>query len=165
MRTKDPAAIEMRMRFLTPDVLLAPLAARLPPHPAWLPQALAGAGLLAATGALAFHHHWIGAGLLAAGLVAAGVAGAGPVLSLALLLLPFGFGLADGSRALAAMFLMLALTVLTVLRGGHVSAVTWVVAAGLLLAALFPDRFSLLAYLVGIMAFVVAGQGVAERRI
>jgi hypothetical protein len=164
MRTKDPAAIEMRMRFPVPDVLLAPLAARLPPHPAWLPQALAGAGLAGAAVAIGFHHHWIGAGLLAAGLAAAGVGGAGPVLSLGLLLLPFGFGLADGSRALAAMFLMLALTVLTVLRGGHVSAVTWFIAAGLLLAALLPDRFSLLAYLIGIMGFVAAGQGVAERR-
>jgi hypothetical protein len=155
------------MRFPTPDVLLAPLAARiqdwLPPHPAWLPQALAGAGLAGATAALAFHHHWVGAGLLATGLVVAALS-PGQVLSLCLLLLPFGFGLADGSRALAAMFLMLALTVLTVLRGGHVSAVTWLVAAGLLLAALLPDRFSILAYLIGIMAFVAAGQGVAERR-
>ena len=152
------------MRVPTPDVLLAPLTARLPPHPAWLPQALAGAGLAGAAVAIGFHHHWIGAGLLAAGLAAAGMGGAGQVLSLGLLLLPFGFGLADGSRALAAMFLMLALTVLTVLRGGNVSTVTWLVAAGLLLAALLPDRFSLLAYLIGIMVFVAAGQGVAERR-
>jgi hypothetical protein len=154
------------MPFSTPDILLAPLAARierrLPPHPAWLPQVMAGVGLAGAAGAIAFHHHWIGAGLLALGLAAAALAPSlvlSLILSLGLLLLPF-----DGSRALAAMFLMLALTVLTVLRGGNVSAVTWVAAAGLWLAALLPDHFSLLAYLIGIMSFVAAGQGVAERR-
>jgi hypothetical protein len=150
------------MRFPTPDVLQAPLAARLPAH--WLPQAVAGAGLLGAAAAIAFHHHWIGAGLLAVGLAAAGLGSTALVLGLGQLALPFGFVLADPSRALAAMFLMFALTVLTVLRGGHVSAVTRGAAAGLLLAAVFPDRFSLFAYVVGVMAFVAARQGVAERR-
>jgi hypothetical protein len=152
------------MRFPTPDVLLAPLTDRLPAHPVWLPRAVAGAGLLGAAAAIAFHHHWIGAGLLLAGLAAATARAPGLILSLGLLALPFSFGLADPSRALAAMFLMLALTVLTVLRNGHVSAVIWGVAAGLWLAALFPDHFSLLAYLIGVMAFVSAGQGVVERR-
>lgn len=154
------------MAFPTPDALFAPLAAgierRLPPHPAWLMPAVAGAGLVAAAAALALHHHWIGAGWLAAGLLAAGLAN-GPVLSLGLLALPFGFGLADPSRALAAMFLMLALTVLTVLRAGHVSPVTWLIAVMLLAASLLPNHFSLLAYLAGLIAFVAAGQGVARR--
>lgn len=148
----------------TPDVLLAPVAARLPAHPAWLPRTLAGTALVGAAAAIALHHHWVGAGLLALGVAAAALAPAGLVLSLGLLALPFGFGLADPSRALAAMFLMFGLTVLTVLRAGHVSAVTWGAAAGLWLAALLPDRFSLLAYLIGAMSFVAAGQGVAERR-
>jgi len=156
------------MRFPTPNVLLAPLAARiersLPAQPAWLPQAMTGAGLVAAASAIAFHHHWIGAGLLTLALAAAGLGATGLVLSLGLLALPFGFALADPSRALAAMFLMFGLTVLTVLRARHVSAVIWGVAAGLWLAALLPDRFSFLAYLIGVMAFAAAGQGVAEGR-
>ena len=45
---------------------------------------------------------------------------------------------------------------------GDVSLVTWLAAAGLLLACLFPDRFSLLAYAIGVIAFVAAGQGVAQ---
>jgi len=40
---------------------------------------------------------------------------------------------------------------------GHVSLVTWLAAAGLPLAARFPDRFSLPAYAVGATAFVAAG--------
>jgi hypothetical protein len=44
---------------------------------------------------------------------------------------------------------------------GHVSLVTWL-AAGLPLAALFPDHFSLLAYTIGVIAFVTAEQGVAR---
>jgi hypothetical protein len=154
------------MAFPTPDAVFAPLAAglerRLPPHPAWLMPAVAGCGLAGAAAALALDHHWIGAGLLAAGLLAAALS-QGPVLALGLLALPFGFGLADPSRALAAMFLMFALTVLTVLRAGHVSAVTWLIAAMLMAAALLPNHFSLLAYLAGVIAFVSAGQGVVRR--
>jgi hypothetical protein len=155
------------MAFPTPEALLAPLASRLPPHPIWLLPALAGAGLLAAAGAVAFHHPWIGAGLLLGGLAAAGLDGleqAQPVLTLGLLALPFGFALADASRALAAMFLMFAMTVLTVLQRGHVSLVIWLAAVGLLLSCLLPDRFSLLAYLIGVIAFIAAGQGVAAGR-
>ncbi len=154
------------MAFPLPQALLAPLASRLPPHPGWLLPALGGVGLLAAAGTVAFHHPWIGAVLLLAGLAAAGLEGLGQarVLTLGLLALPFGFALADASRALAAMFLMFALTVLTVLERGHVSLVIWLAAAGLLLSCVFPDRFSLLAYLIGIMAFIAAGQGVAAGR-
>jgi hypothetical protein len=152
------------MAFPTPEALLAPLASRLPPHPAWLLPGLAGAGLLAAAGAVAFHHPWIGAGLVLAGLAAAGLGQADLVLSLGLLVLPFGFALADASRTLAAMFLMFALTVLTVLERGYVSPVIWLAAAGLLLSCLFPDRFSLLAYLIGVIAFIAAGQGIAAGR-
>src|SRR5579872_1506738 len=150
------------MALPTPEALFTPLAARLPPHPAWLLPAVAGVGLVAASGAIAFHHSWIGAGLLAVGLAAAGLGQAGRVLMLGVLALPFGFALADAPRALAAMFLIFALAVLAVLQRGHVSLVTWLAAAGLLLAAIFPDRFSLLAYLIGVAAFVAAGQGVTQ---
>jgi len=64
--------------------------------------------------------------------------------------------------ALAAMFLMFALSVLTVLGRGHVSVVTWLVAAAFLIACIFPDHFSLLAYTIGVIAFIAAGQGVAR---
>ena len=47
---------------------------------------------------------------------------------------------------------------------GHVSAVTWGATVALRLAVLLPYRFSLLTYLIGVMAFVSAGQGVAEGR-
>jgi hypothetical protein len=150
------------MAFPLPQALLAPLASRLPPHPIWLLPALAGAGLLGAAGAVAFHHAWIGAVLLLAAALAAGLGQAQLVLTLSLLALPFSFALADASRALAAMFVMFALTVLTVLGRGHVSVVTWLAVAGFLLACFLPDRFSLLAYLIGISAFVAAGQGVAQ---
>src|SRR5436305_212318 len=112
------------MAFPTPEALLAPLAARLPPHPAWLLPGIAGAGFAAALGAIAFHHAWAGAGLLLLALAAAGLGRAGLVLSLGLLALPFGFGLADPSQALAAMFAMFALTE-TVVGRGYVSVVTW----------------------------------------
>lgn len=150
------------MVFPTHEALLTPLASRLPPHPAWLLPALAGAGMLAAAGAVAFHHPWIGGGLLLAGLAAAGLGQVHRVLTLGLLALPFGFALADASAALAAMFLMFALTVLIVLERGYVSLVIWLAAVALLLSCLFPDRFSLLAYLIGVAAFVAAGQGVAQ---
>jgi hypothetical protein len=45
---------------------------------------------------------------------------------------------------------------------GHVSRVTWLALEGLLLAALFPDHFNLLAYAIGVMVFVAAGQGIKE---
>src|SRR5437016_843107 len=120
------------MAFPPPETLLAPLASRLPPHPAWLLPGSAGVCFLAAAGAVAFHHSWIGAGLLLPGLAAAALGQAGVVLRLGLLVLPFGFALADPSRALAAMFLMFALSVMTLLAKGHVSVVTWLTAAGLL---------------------------------
>jgi hypothetical protein len=152
------------MAFPTPEALLAPLAARLPPHPARLLPGIAGAGFLAAAGAIAFHHPWIGAVLLLLALTAAGLGQVGLVLTLGVLALPFGFALADPPQALAAMFAMFALTVLTVLVRGYVSLVTWLAAAAFLLACLFPDRFSLLAYAIGVTAFVAAGQGMVKER-
>ncbi len=148
-----------------PDPQFTWLASRLPPHPAWLLPVVAGAGFAAAVAAVAAHHGWIGGGLLLLALLAGGLGQAATVLSLGLLALPFGFGLDDPARAPAAMFLMFSLSVYTVLRGRrpNVSPVIWLVAVGLLIACILPDRFSLLAYLVGITCFVAAGQGVARR--
>ncbi len=159
------------MTVLNPDLLFDRLAPSLPEFPAWAWRTAAGTGLLAAAVAVALHHSWVGGVLLPVGLLAAGAGEALarregrpvlPVLPLGLLVIPFGFALAEPGRALAAMFLMLALSVLTVLGRGHVSVVTWLVAATFLVACIFPDRFSLLVYAVGVMTFIAAGQGVAR---
>jgi hypothetical protein len=159
------------MTLPNPDLLFDRLAPSLPEVPAWGWRTAAGTGLLAAAVAVALHHSWVGAGLLLAGALAAGAGEALarrggqpvlPILPLGLQLIPFGFALAEPGRALAAMFLMLALSVLTVLGRGHVSVVTWLVGAAFLAACIFPDHFSLLAYAVGVMLFIAAGQGVAR---
>jgi hypothetical protein len=160
------------MTIPNPDHLFDRLAVRLPGGV--MPWRLgAGAGLLGAAGVIAMGRFWVAAVLLLAGVLAAGVgeamarrsgAAALPVLPLGLLLIPFGFAIAEPDRALAAMFLMLALSVLTVLRRGHVAAVTWLIAAVFLLACIFPNYFSLLAYIIGVMAFIAAGQGAVRER-
>jgi phosphatidylglycerophosphate synthase len=78
---------------------------------------------------------------------------------------PFAFALAQPDRALAAMFLMLGL----VARAGAVTSAADGRAligkselfVGFALACLFPDRFSIIAYILGILCFVAAGQRVA----
>ncbi len=140
----------------------APLTARLPA--AAIPV-LAGAGLalwLAAGFAIARGHLWIGAGLGLAGLVLDGVAGAARMPPLALFLPAFGFALFDPARALAAMFLVTALAVL-VSEKRPVGIVKIAVGLLYIAACLFPNYFSLLAYLTGIVGFVLAGQGLARR--
>jgi hypothetical protein len=147
------------------------LAQSLPKIPVRGWQALGGAGLLAAAAVIALHHPWVGAPLLLTGALAAATSEAltrpdrkrgVPVLILGLLAVLFGFGLADPSRALAAMFAMFALTVMTLLGGSFVSAVTWLAVAAFLTACFLPSSFSLLAYIIGILAFIAAGQGVAK---
>ncbi|OJT96754.1 MAG: hypothetical protein BGN82_05405 [Alphaproteobacteria bacterium 65-7] len=161
------------MALSIPDRFFSRLAPALPDAPAWVWRAGAGVLLLAGTGAVAVRHAGIGGGLLLAALLAEGLgqararsAGlpAGVTFPLGLMLPPFGFALADPARALAAMFLTLALAVLTVLRRDDVSAVIWLAATALLVACLLPDHFSLLAYLTGIVCFIAAGQGVARRQ-
>lgn len=82
-----------------------------------------------------------------------------PILPLGLLAIPLRFchGIA-GHRALAAMFPMFALTVLTILGKAHVSIVTRLTAAAFLAACIFPDCFSILAYTIGIIVFIWTGQ-------
>lgn len=159
------------MTLPNPDLLFDRLAPYLPEVPVWAWRTGALAGLLAAAMAVALHRPWLGGGLLLLGALAAGAGEALarqrrrpalPVLPLGLLAIPFGFALAAPDRALAAMFLMFALTVLTVLGRGHVSVVTWLVAAAFLIACTFSNYFSLLAYIIGVIVFISAGQGVAR---
>lgn len=148
------------------------LALRLPVLPGWAAGAAASAALLGGTGAIAFHHPWIGAALLLAGFAADGMGQAlarrdgrtaMPLLPMGLMLALFGFALADPARALAAMFLMFALSVLALLPGPRIRLIHWLAAAGLLAACFLPDRFSLLTYIIGIACFVKAGQGLVAR--
>ena len=161
------------MPIAHPDHLFDRLVTRLPGAPVWGWRAGAGIGLLAAAATIALWHFWVGAVALLAGVLAAGTGealarrtglAALPVLPLVLLLIPFGFAIAAPESALAAMFLMLALSVLTVLGRGYVSLVTWLVAATFLLVCIFPSYFSLLAYIIGVMVFIAAGQGLARVR-
>jgi len=159
-----------------PNSLFDRLAARFPGVPAVPLSAGAFAGLLAATGAVAFHVPWAGAPLLLAALAADGwgqaearrqdqqVSAATP---LGVLMVPFGFGLNDPSRVLAAMFLMLGLSVFTSQRAlagrRGIRWMHWLAGLALVIACLLPDHFSLLAYLVGIACFASAGQGLAQK--
>jgi hypothetical protein len=160
------------MDFPRPEPLFDRLAQRLPRLPVWAPVAVAGTALLGGTGAIAFHHAWAGAGLLLIGFAADGLGQAlarrdlratMPVLPFGLMLALFGFAMADPARVLAAMFLMFALSVFTLLSGPRVRLIHWLAVAGLLVVCFLPDRFSLLAYIIGIMCFVRAGQGLAVR--
>jgi hypothetical protein len=157
------------MTIPNPDLLFDRLG--LPQVPVWGWRTGAGVGLAGSAVAVALHHPWPGGILLLAGCLAAGAGEAlarregkpaVPILPLGLLAIPFGFALAEPDRALAAMFAMFALTVLTILDKAHVSVVTWLTAAGFLAACIFPDRFSLLAYTIGVIAFIAAGQGAAK---
>lgn len=159
------------MHLHPPVILFHRLVTSLPEIPVWSWRALGGAGLLAAATAIALHHPWVGALLLLAGAMAATLGEAracqehkrgAPVLTLGLLAVLFGFGLAEPGRALAAMFLMFALTVMTLLAGRLVSAVSWLTVAAFLAACFLPSSFNLSAYIIGILAFMAAGQGAVK---
>ena len=162
------------MVFPTPETLFDRLAAHLPPMRGWGAAAVAGAAFLGGTGIIAFHYAlaWAGGLLLLAGFVADGLGQAwarrdgrdrAPLLPFGVMLALFGFALAEPPWALAAMFAMFALSVLTLLSGPRIRLVHWLAAAGLLAACFLPNRFSLFAYLIGIACFVRAGQGLAVR--
>ena len=135
---------------------------------------VAGAAALPAIG---FPKYWVALGLLVlraildglAGLVAPAVVRPPLDRMLDLVLsaaIPFAFALAMPERALAAMFLLLGLVV----RAGSASA------AGeseelvgktefflaFALACILPDRFSIIAYVIGVLCFVGAGRRVAQ---
>lgn len=164
------------MRLASPNAVLDRLAARFPGVPAVPLSAGAFVALLAATAVVAFHHPVWGAPLLLVALAADGWGQAearrqgqrvSAAIPLGVLMLPFGFGLDDPSRALAAMFLMLGLSVFTSQRAlagrTGIHWMHWLAGCALVLAYLLPDRFSLIAYLVGITCFVAVGQGLAQK--
>jgi len=88
------------------------------------------------------------------------LAWAGPV---AMPLPPFGFALAMPERALAAMFLMLGLSVWAIAGQARPGWLILLSTLGYAIALLFPYYFSPLAYLIGVMSFVLAGEGVVRR--
>jgi hypothetical protein len=82
---------------------------------------------------------------------------------MAMLLPPFGFALAEPSRALAAMFLMLGFAVWAIAGQARPGWIILLSTLGYGAALLFPYYFSPLAYLIGVMSFVLAGEGVVRR--
>ena len=81
----------------------------------------------------------------------------------ALLLPPFGFALGVPSRALAAMFLMLGFAVWAIAGQARPGWLILLSTLGYVTALLLPYYFSPLAYLIGIAAFVLAGEGAVRR--
>ena len=171
------------------DDTIAPVAARLA---AWRIRAdalTASAFILTGVAVvdIAHQHFYFGLGFLAAALVADALAGAvarraGPTPfgtaldrllgAIAAGAVPFAFALAEPERALAAMFLMLGLVVRA---GGDAVPAAAETPIGALIgkselflafaaACLFPDRFSIIAYAVGILCFVSVGSRLAAAR-
>jgi hypothetical protein len=90
-----------------------------------------------------------------------------PVLSwaapVAMLLPPFAFALAQPPRALAAMFLMLGFAVWAIAGQARPGWLILLSTFGYVVALLLPYHFSLLAYLIGVAAFVLAGEGAVKQ--
>jgi hypothetical protein len=82
---------------------------------------------------------------------------------LAMLLPPFGFALARPERAFAAMFLLLGFAVWAIAGQARPGWLIALATCGYAAALLFPSYFSVLAYLIGITAFVIAGEGAVRR--
>lgn len=83
----------------------------------------------------------------------------------------FAFALADPSRALAAVFLMFGLTAqwASALALGRAWLGNFEILVAIAIACIFPDRFAIIAYVLGVLCFVAAGARiaalVAQRRI
>ena len=78
----------------------------------------------------------------------------------------FGFALADPTRALAALLLVTGLAVLVGLKaavGDGVHTIKLAIITAYSTACLFPNWFSVIAYLSGIACFILAGSTVARR--
>jgi phosphatidylglycerophosphate synthase len=134
---------------------------------------------LAAIPTIAVHHYWVGLGMFLANRFLDGLDGAvarrqgattmGAYLDrlfdfVVYAGLPFGFALADPSRAVSASFLLFAFvasgTALLAAhqadeRAGVAEAAATTIAFGA--ACIFPDWFSLIAYGFGMLCFVSAG--------
>jgi hypothetical protein len=76
--------------------------------------------------------------------------------------LPFAFALDDVSRALAANFVLFGFVVFVAIRRIELIA-EFVATLGFALACIFPERFGLVAYTLGIASFVFAGLAYATR--
>jgi hypothetical protein len=159
-----------------PQTLFDRLAARFPGVPAVPLSAGAFASMLAATGLVAFYHPLPAAPVLLVAMVLDGWGQAearrqgqrvSAAMPLGVLVVPFGFGLDEPSRALAAMFLLMGLSVFTSQRAlaGHrgIEWMHWLAGAALVIACLLPDRFSIIAYVVGIACFSVTGWGASGK--
>jgi hypothetical protein len=81
-----------------------------------------------------------------------------------LLLPPFAFALARPSRALAAMFLMLGFAIWAIAGRARPGWLILLSTLGYAAALLLPYYFSPLIYLIGVMAFVLAGEGPMRQR-
>jgi len=127
---------------------------------AWI---LPSGAILARQGVLAavlFAVAYFGFGVVDALFRRAGRAGHRPV---GILLPPFAFAIADPLRALAAMFLMFGLAVWAMAGRAHLGWLILLTTLGYVAATILPSYFSPLAYLIGVIAFVLAGVGVARR--
>jgi hypothetical protein len=153
------------------DPLRAPVVARLG---IGLLSGLAMALGIAAAASVATHFYLLGLALFVLNRIAAILAGfqtgvaAVPIPDLLIYAaLAFGFAIADPSRALAASFLLLGIVVLAgcaVLFGAERIAepvaslvVGAIVFAAIVLCCFLPERFSLVAYLLGLLCFPLAG--------
>jgi hypothetical protein len=136
---------------------------------------------LAAIADIAYGHSWLGLALFAlnrvlvvvASAMARAAQGSPRALEAALETLvvtgiPFGFALADPSRAIAAIFLVCALAGASAARIATAarSRLDLVESATLFIAfavaCLLPERFSLVAYVLGVAAFIATGARVAS---
>lgn len=122
---------------------------------------------LAALPAIALSHFWIGLGLILAGRALAFLGrGAQPLASaldpVFFASLPFAFALADPGRAVAATFVLFAFvaSIATTRRLVKIDKAVAILAA--VLACVLPERFSVIAYALGIAGFVAAGTRLAR---
>ncbi len=121
---------------------------------------------LAAIPAIATRHYGLGLIVIliaqALGMWSRGSSMAPDVIALAGV--PFAFALADPGRAVAATFLLFGFVAVCATSPG---ALEWrarsVCVVAFAFACLFPQGFSIIAYLLGVACFVVAGARVAMR--
>lgn len=83
---------------------------------------------------------------------------------IALLLPPFAFALAQPPRALAAMFLLLGFAVWAIAGQARPGWLILLSTLGYAAALLLPRYFSLFAYLIGVTAIILAGEGAVKAR-
>ena len=138
---------------------------------------------LAAIAAIAYGHNWLGLALLALYRVFVFIAhtmarattpprssGAleAALETIVVTGVPLGFALADPSHAIAATFLACALAgasaarIASAVRSGLDLVESAVLFAAFALACLLPERFSLVAYVLGVLAFIAMGVRVAS---